>query len=111
MEDLLKGIGAFFMSEILTACGVITGIAAVLAIFWKVTAFAMRIYRRILEFLDDWQGEPARQGVPARKGVMARLGDIEHEVKRNDGSSLKDGVHRIEVTLNEHIESQIDARE
>lgn len=42
---------------------------------------------------------------------MARLGDIEHEVKRNDGSSLKDGVHRIEVTLNEHIESQIDARD
>jgi hypothetical protein len=100
---------------ILTICGVITGIAAVAVILWKVIAFVMQIYKRVLLFLDDWQGEPDRDGVPGRKGVMARLCNIEHEVKRNDGSSLKDAVHRIEKkltevenTLHEHIDSQAD---
>lgn len=35
----------------------------------------------------------------ARPGVLARLGAIEHEVRTNNGSSLKDAVQRCERRL------------
>jgi hypothetical protein len=60
-------------------------------------------WRRVDEFIDDWQGTPARPGVPVRPGVMARLGAIEvkveaieHEVKPNSGSSLADAINRVD---------------
>lgn len=58
------------------------------------------------DFLDDWQGAVARPGVPARAGVMERLGVIEHEVRHNDGSSLKDAVRRVETKLDAHLKEE-----
>ena len=59
--------------------------------------------KKVLNFLDDWNGEPARPGVPARLGVMARLDEMHHELHPNHGSSLADAVNRTEAALKEHI--------
>jgi hypothetical protein len=82
------------------------------------TAFSMifmalkRLYRRIHEFMDnwdqfhrDWSGEPAMPGRSAVPGVMERLNRIDGELKRNGGSSMKDALNRVEKKL-----EQIDAR-
>lgn len=74
------------------ACGAVTAIGVVVKKLW---AFS----RRIGHFLDDWGGRPERPGVDARPGVMERLDRIEHEVRRNDGSSLKDSVARTETKV------------
>lgn len=52
--------------------------------------------RKVTNFLDDWNGEPARPGVPQRLGVMARLDEMHHELHPNSGSSLADAVNRTE---------------
>src|SRR5581483_1845003 len=36
-----------------------------------------RILRRVVHFLDDFGGEPARDGRPARPGLMARMAAVE----------------------------------
>jgi len=59
--------------------------------------------KKIINFLDDWNGEPARPGVPQRLGVMARLDEMHHELHPNSGSSLADAVNRTEKALNDHI--------
>ena len=51
------------------------------------------------EFLRDWNGEPKRPGHASSPGVMERLQKIEHELKHNNGSSIKDAVKRIEQKL------------
>ena len=76
----------------------------------KVTRWAFRRMRAFGHFLDDVMGSPARPGQEARPGLMDRVGaletsvaDIHHEVTNNDGSSLKDSVHRQEAALADHI--------
>lgn len=49
----------------------------------------------------DWAGEEAREGRDATPGVMERLNNIDGELKRNGGSSLKDSVDRIHDRLDE----------
>jgi hypothetical protein len=51
-----------------------------LALIWKGLRFFVGIYRRVQDFLDDWNGETARPGVPARPGFPARLATLEAEV-------------------------------
>ena len=51
------------------------------------------------EFMSDWAGEPAREGRDAIPGVMERLNNIDGELKRNGGKSIKDTVNRIEKRL------------
>lgn len=52
-------------------------------------------------FMIDWAGEPAREGRDAIPGVMQRLNNIDGELKRNGGSSLKDSVDKIHERLDE----------
>lgn len=47
-------------------------------------------------FMTDWSGEEARPGRDRVPGVMERLNDIDGELKRNGGSTIKDSVDRIE---------------
>jgi hypothetical protein len=79
--------------------GVVVGVVAIGTIgtgVWRLVRGIWRLVRGVIDFLDDWVGEVARPGVPPRAGVMERLGKIEHEVVANNGTSLKDAVHRIE---------------
>lgn len=65
------------------------------AIIWLVKV-AWPFVRKLSHFVDDVAGEPDRPGVPGRPGLMVRVAHIEHEVKTNHGSSLKDAVKRVE---------------
>lgn len=63
--------------------------------------WAWRIARRVVHFLDDYAGVPARDGMAARPGFMARLASVEQmlaqvvaETTPNGGQSLRDVVHR-----------------
>lgn len=78
--------------------------ALVVAVFtaaaW-LAARAWRILRRVVHFLDDFGGEPARDGLPARPGLMARMTAVEDglthvvaETSPNHGQSLRDIVVR-----------------
>lgn len=49
--------------------------------------------------MRDWAGEPSRDGRDAVPGVMERLNNIDGELKRNGGKSIKDTVTRIEKRL------------
>jgi hypothetical protein len=51
------------------------------------------------QFMVDWAGTPAREGRDAIPGVMERLNNIDGELKRNGGKSIKDTVNRIEKRL------------
>jgi len=57
-------------------------------------------------FMEDWGGEEARPGRDRVPGVMERLNDIDGELKRNGGSSIKDSVDRIETNVNEIVTTQ-----
>jgi hypothetical protein len=78
-------------------------IAGGVALLWRVTRGARHLVRRLDEFADDWQGLPNRPGVPGHAGVMARLGAIEdrlaaveHELRPNSGSSMRDAIDRVD---------------
>ena len=74
---------------------------AVFGLLGGVARYGWRVTRRTMRFLDDWQGETAREGLPAVPGVMARLKSVEGlvasisaEMHPNGGSSLRDVVHK-----------------
>ena len=69
------------------------------------------VVRKLNHFVDDVVGEPDRPGVPGRPGLMERVAHIEHEVKTNHGSSLKDAVKRVEevqARQGEQMDAQSD---
>ena len=49
--------------------------------------------------MEDWAGTPERPGRSAVPGVMERLNNIDGELKKNGGKSVKDVVNRIEKRL------------
>lgn len=70
--------------------------------FKIIVPFASRVKKWITtweSFMEDWSGEEARPGRDRVPGVMERLNDIDGELKRNGGSSIKDSVDRIEKTV------------
>jgi hypothetical protein len=85
--------------------GWVIALAALLTAFtviWRAVRTVLRWARRINDFFEDWNGQPARPGVPERPGVMPRLADfdkrlksVEHELHPNSGASLRDAVDRI----------------
>ena len=90
------------MSSASVAAGVAL-VMAVLAIVGWVIRWGWRVLRRLGHFLDDYNGQPARDGLPERPGFMARLTSLEQllqhvvdETKPNHGSSLRDAVNRME---------------
>ncbi|MGW4030736.1 hypothetical protein ACWEFL_15690 [Streptomyces sp. NPDC004838] len=94
------------MSLLLWLGGGAAAVLAITALAWPVLRWIYRMAVRGGQIIDDWHGEPARPGVPARAGVMERLGSIEtrvtaveHEVRPNDGRSMRDAVDRVDVTL------------
>lgn len=62
------------------AAGIIAGGFGLLGVLGKVLGWMWRTVKRIQDFLDDWQGEPARPGVPARPGFPDRIAALEEQV-------------------------------
>lgn len=76
-------------------------VVAVCAGLGWVLRWAWRILRRVVHFLDDYAGQPARDGRPAVPGFMARLSAVEEQLRLvvaetspNHGTSLRDVVHQ-----------------
>lgn len=72
--------------------------------FKIIVPFASRIKKWITTwegFMEDWSGEEARPGRDAVPGVMQRLNDIDGELKRNGGGSMKDSLDRMEKDVHE----------
>ena len=70
--------------------------------FKIIVPFGSRIKKWITTwegFMEDWSGEEARPGRDRVPGVMERLNDIDGELKRNGGGSMKDALDRIEKDL------------
>jgi len=74
-------------------------LATALLGIWRLARRVAAFIRRILDFLEDWNGRPARAGHDAQPGVMAQLADhgrrlqtVETEVRPNGGSSIKDQI-------------------
>lgn len=75
---------------------------AILAGLTFVTAKAWPVIRRLVHFQDDMMGRPGFPGIFERlEGIEKMAAEVRHEVRHNDGSSLKDAVRRIEVGLRE----------
>jgi hypothetical protein len=88
----------------------ISAILGGIALVWRAIR---RLARAVDDWIEDWQGTPARPGVPARPGMMERVGGIEqsvdrverrvgaieHELHPNSGSSLRDAVDRVEQSI------------
>lgn len=86
--------------QTLIAAGAAAGaILAVFALIGYVVRTMRKLTREFSNFREDWAGEAGRPGVPARPGVLERLTSIEHELKTNGGSSLKDAVNRVDRRL------------
>lgn len=97
------------------------GAVAAVLLLWGAGLKIGRFVRRLVHFLDDWNGADARPGVPACPGVMERLDDhaaritqIEAQTKQlvpNGGAHLADRVERIEKRLpNAETLERIEAR-
>lgn len=86
--------------------GTATTIAVIAGGWFALVSFVRPMWKRLNfwvttweNFMRDWAGEPAREGRDAIPGVMERLNNIDGELKRNGGSSIKDAVDRIEQRL------------
>ena len=98
-------------NHIVTIAFWVGGIVTAGRFIYKYSRAGWRSSRGVRNFLDDWNGEPARKGVVARPGMMARqaaaeeavraavevakanavqLAAIEHELHPNSGSSMFD---------------------
>lgn len=94
------------MENTLSVWGVIAGILALgggIAGYVKVIRPIAGRFKKWMttweSFLEDWAGEEARPGRDRVPGVMERLNDIDGELKRNGGNSIKDSVERIELNM------------
>ncbi len=86
--------------------GLATTLTIVLGAWFTIIKFIKPLTIRIKalfetteHFIRDWQGTPAEPGRDAVPGVMERLNNIDGELKRNGGKSVKDTVNRIEKRL------------
>lgn len=106
-----------WISDIITVSPVLAGICLFILLCAAAWRYLRPPTRGLNHFLEDWNGEAAREGVAARPGVMRRFQALEewqtkygpiidkmdHELHPNSGSSMADAVNRTERSLNEHI--------
>jgi hypothetical protein len=97
------------MSSLASTLIAVAGAVAAVLLLWRVFLSGMKFTKRVVHFLDDWQGEEARPGAPRRLGVMERLDQQDERIAKveertrqltpNGGSHMADKVTRIETQL------------
>lgn len=93
--------------------GLIFAAAVAIGVIWRALRTLHPIMLDVVQFLEDWRGEPERPGVSARPGVMARLGEMESrtaELRPNGGGSIKDAITRIDQR-SERLDERLSAVE
>lgn len=61
-------------------------VVAVVTVLSTVAGFIAWLHpkmKKLMDLLDDWNGEKGRPGIPERDGVMTRLAKIEGEIHLN----------------------------
>lgn len=106
--------GISVVDTLIVWAGVLVALAAAGGVAWRATRSFRHMAQRFEEFIDDWRGTPSRPGVAGRDGVMVRLvaiegqtqvipdlerrvARVEHELRPNGGSSLRDAVDRVDI--------------
>lgn len=86
--------------------GISTTVAVILGAWFAIVNFIAPFFKRLNrwthtweDFINDWAGTEERPGRSAIPGVMERLNNIDGELKKNGGKSVKDVVNRIEKRL------------
>ena len=89
LEQLVPEPTSWTDAQWVQAVVVTTAVLTLAGLLWRyLVRPGMVLARRVGEFLEDWQGTPARPGVPARPGAMERLRQLEN----NGGLSMTDTV-------------------
>jgi hypothetical protein len=105
-----EGTGIDGLDTLVIWVAALTVLGTAVAAVWRWSRGVRRIGRRFEEFADDWQGTEERPGVPSRPGVMerlacfdtrlhsldSRLAGVEHQMRPNSGSSMRDAIDRVE---------------
>lgn len=88
-------------------------IASAAGVAWKLRRSWRRMEKGVEEFVADWRGTPARPGVRARPGMMGRMSTleevtqqvdrrlraVEHELRPNNGRSMRDAIDRLDRAI------------
>jgi len=82
--------------DVFVAAGIIATGLGLLALIGKVVRWMLRTWKRITDFLDDWNGEPARPGVEARPGFPERIARLERTVSNGLSHNVADIKARVE---------------
>lgn len=81
--------------DVFVVAGSIAAGLGLLALIGKVVRWMLRTWKRITDFLDDWNGEPPRPGVDARPGFPDRIASLEHTVSNGLSANVKDIQQRV----------------
>lgn len=79
--------------------GGVTTVSGAVALGWNTIKSVFRFWRKLVWFLDDCFGEPARNGQPARPGMLERLAAIENQLRPSGGPALSERVDQIHCRL------------
>lgn len=89
--------------DLVSVAAAVVTIGGALGATFAGARWARARWRRVSDFLDDWNGEPARPGVSARLGMVERVSLLETnvrviraEVTPDHGGSMKDAVNRVD---------------
>jgi hypothetical protein len=74
-------LGSMTVAQLAIIVGSVATIAGVL---WRLWRAIRPVFKGVVDFLEDWNGEPERRGVPARPGVMERLAAVEDGQQRTN---------------------------
>jgi hypothetical protein len=91
----------FFM-----AAGLVSIAGVVRFVFWPIWRETQDLFVWWRKFQRDWDGEDAEPGRARVPGVMERLNQMDGQLQRNGGESLKDKVcdtHRLAQHLSDRM--------
>lgn len=104
-------IGAVTLRDGLGIDDILAFIAGATAVLTFLSVWVVRPLRRTMQavdiFIDEWRGVEERPGHDAIPGVPVRLQQIESELKRNGGQSLKDRVFEIDRKIDLLAQSKV----
>lgn len=101
LADPSTGVPALDLVVVWAAA--IAAVAGLLGLAWRLIRQFRHLVRMLDQFVEEWHGAESRPGVEGHPGVLERLhrieagmSDLVHEVRPNDGHSMRDAVDRVD---------------